>query len=300
MAPYLQPVLIYNPKAGKVQRNSGRLIERTTEALARANIAPKLLPTTASGHATALAREAVAGGADLVLVLGGDGTINEVANGMVNSAVPLGVLPGGTANVLAMELGLGSSAERAAQRLNRCVKKKISLGKMTRSDGTSRHFLLMGGVGLDAAIVNAVDPALKAKTGKFAYWVAGLARFTQTIEQFTVKVAGIEKQCGFALAARVRNYGGDLEIAKGASLLKDDFEVVLFEGSHPLRYAGYMLAVGIRCVQVLPGVQTVRASAMEFSGCAPVQIDGEAVGKLPVRFEIEAAALTLLVPPRYK
>ncbi|MEQ1947120.1 MAG: diacylglycerol kinase family protein [Bryobacteraceae bacterium] len=300
MTLYRQPVLIYNPTAGKVQRNSGRLIERTTEALARANIVPELLPTAAAGHATVLAREAIAAGADLVLVLGGDGTINEVANGMVNSSVPLGVLPGGTANVLAMELGLGSSPERAARQLERCVERKISLGKMTRSDGTSRYFLLMGGVGLDAAIVNAVDPALKAKTGKLAYWVAGLGRFTQTIEQFTAKVAGVEKQCGFVLAARVRNYGGDLEIAKGASLLADAFEVVLFEGSHPLRYAGYMLAVGVRCVQVLPGVQTVRATEMEFSGEAPVQIDGEAVGSLPVRFEIVPSALTLLVPPRYK
>ena len=159
--------------AGKIQRDLGRLIERTTEALARANIVPKLLPTAAAGHATTLARDAVADGADLILVLGGDGTINEAANGMVNSDVPLGVLPGGTANVLAMELGLGGRADRAAARLDQCAARRISLGKLVRADGYSRYFLLMGGVGLDATIVNAVIPSLKAKSGKLAYWVAG-------------------------------------------------------------------------------------------------------------------------------
>ncbi len=88
----------------------------------------ELTPTEAAGHATELARDAVAAGADLILVLGGDGTINEVANGMIPSHVPLGVLPGGTANVLANELGLGNSLERAIERLGRCVERRIAVG----------------------------------------------------------------------------------------------------------------------------------------------------------------------------
>ena len=77
------------------------------------------------------------------------------------------------------------------------------------------------GVGLDATIVNAVIPSLKAKTGKLAYWVAGLGQFFSTVENFTANVEGNARKCGFLLASRVRNYGGDLEIAKGASLLSD-------------------------------------------------------------------------------
>jgi diacylglycerol kinase (ATP) len=273
--------------------------------LARANIAPRLLPTDSAGHATELARDAVARGADLILVLGGDGTINEVVNGIANTAAVLGVLPGGTANVLSMELGLGSRLERAAERLARCVERKISLGKLVHADGSSRYFLLMGGVGLDASIVNVVDPGLKARTGKLAYWLAGLSKIADRVEQFTARIDGIEMRCGFALVSRVRNYGGDLEIASGASLLSDEFEIVLFEGSHPLRYSGYMLGVGARCVQLLPGVNTLRAKAAEFCAGAslkgiPVQIDGESEGLLPARFEIAPAALTLLVPETYK
>src|ERR1700732_3967233 len=121
IATYQRPVLIYNPLAGKLRGNPERILPRTTEALARANgflaTPPQLIPTMESGHATDLARDAVAQGADLVLTLGGDGTINEVANGLALTSVPMGILPAGTANVLAMEIGLGSSLERATARL---------------------------------------------------------------------------------------------------------------------------------------------------------------------------------------
>jgi len=235
-----------------------------------------------------------------VLVLGGDGTFNEAANGMVGSAVPMAILPGGTANVLAMELGLGSGVERAAQKLATSLEKRISIGRISYPDGAQRHFFMMGGVGLDAAIVRGVHPGLKARAGKLAYWVAGLSRFAQPVEQFEACVSGQPGRFGFALASRVRNYGGDLEIASGSSLLSDEFEVVLFRGSNPLRYAAYMLAVGMRKVQAMPGVTTVRATSLEFAEGAHIQIDGEYAGRTPARFEIVPDALTLLVPENYR
>lgn len=266
----------------------------------RSNIAPKLLPTDSAGHATELARDAVAAGADLVLVLGGDGTINEVVNGIANSTAVLGVLPGGTANVLATELGLGSQLERAAERLGGCVQRRVALGKLISADGAARFFLMMAGVGLDATIVAAVNPGLKAKAGKLAYYAAGIGQIANRVEQFDARTNGTCIRCGFALLARVRNYGGDLEIARGASLLSDDFEIVLFEGSSALRYAVYFLGVGARCAHMLPGVHTLRAKDADLSGDALVQIDGETAGRLPVRFEIAPAALSLLVPPQYR
>src|SRR5580693_8216876 len=141
---YRQPVLIYNPYAGKIRRKPGTL-QRTTAALARANVNPRVVATNAAGHATLLARQAVEQGADLVLVLGGDGTINEVANGLAYSDVALGVLPAGTANVLAMELGLGSNLDRAAERLARSSPRRVALGRITCADGDSRYFLCMAG-----------------------------------------------------------------------------------------------------------------------------------------------------------
>lgn len=280
---------------------------------------PRILATDAAGHATELAREAVEQGADLVLVLGGDGTINEAANGLAYCGVPLGVLPAGTANVLSMELGLGSHLGPAIERLTQCLPQRIAMGKFTACGAQPRYFLCMAGAGLDAKVVSQIDPALKDRTGKLAYWTAGLAQVVSAMEQLDVRIPcdgvpghdvpdhgvpnGVKEQtlrCGFLLVSRVRNYGGDLEIASGASLRRADFEVVLFEGSNPLRYAGYMLGVLLKQVQHMGGVRTMSARSIEILSPTHLQIDGEYAGHKPARMEIAPDALTLLMPSAYR
>jgi diacylglycerol kinase (ATP) len=268
--------------------------------LKSASLEPRLLATGAPGHATVLARQAIAEGADLVLVLGGDGTINEAANAMIHSGVPLGVLPAGTANVLAMELGLGSRMTQAIGRLTGAVERRVTVGRLVDARGAPRHFVSMGGVGLDATIVYHLNARLKEATGKLAYWLTGFSRVASRVGQFDACVDGKAYRCGFALVSRVRNYGGDLEIARGASLLAGDFEMVLFEGSNPLRYARYLLGVGTGRVQTMRGVHTLRGTCAEFSGDAHLQVDGEYAGRLPARFDAVPDALTLLVPPAYR
>jgi YegS/Rv2252/BmrU family lipid kinase len=242
-------------------------------------------------------------GADLILVLGGDGTMNEVVNGMAHSSATLGVLPGGTANVFAMETGLGSHLKRATQRLTESEPKRIALGRFTNRD-VQRYFVLMGGAGFDAEVVLGVNAKLKAKTGKFAYWVAGFAKTFSTVAQFETRVNGshpeMRKQAGFVLVSRVRNYGGDMEIARRASLLRDDFQVVMLEGSLALRYASYLLSVRANALSLLPGVTDVHTESVECSADVPVQLDGEYVGRTPGRFEIVPDALTVLLPSGYR
>lgn len=298
IAKYRQPVLIYNPAAGRFRRNPQRTLQRSTDALARASLTPRLAPTSAPGDATRLAAQAIDQGADLILVLGGDGTINEAVNGMVHSRVPLGILPAGTANVLSMELGLGSNIDHAIERLQSAVERRVAAGKLI--NGETRHFLAMGGAGLDAKIVYDLNPTLKALTGKVAYWLGGFGHVTQSVRNFDVRINGDRYRCGFALASRVRNYGGDLEIASGASLLKDDFEVVLFEGTNPLRYLLYMTGVGLKQAQKMSGVHTVHAREIELAGDVHVQIDGEYAGRIPARIEIVPDALTILAPAVYR
>lgn len=298
IASFRQPVLIYNPTAGALRRNPQVILQRTIAALAQGGLSPHHLATSEPGHAESLAREAVAQGADLILVLGGDGTIHEVVQGLAFTNVPLGILPGGTANVLAMELGLGSRLERAASRLAAFEPGPVALGRITGSFG-SRYFLLMSGAGLDAVIVYHVSAGLKNAAGKLAYWAAGLGRFVNHVDQLQVKVNSQVHQCGFALISRVRNYGGDLEIASGASLRSDEFEVVLFEGSNPLRYAWYMLGVAAKRVQGMRGVRTFRTGHIDILTAAPVQVDGEYLGRLAVSIEIVPGALHLLLPPAH-
>ncbi len=296
---YRNAILIYNPVAGKLRRDQARFIERTKGALAKAGVRPEFWPTSEAGEATALARKAVDDGVDLILVAGGDGTINEVANGMIGSKVPLAILPAGTANVLSMELGLGGNLERAAERLARCEPSRVAVGRLDGTQG-ARHFLLMTGVGLDARIVNEVHSGLKARTGKFAYWVAGFLQMRRLVDQFDIVLDGDTIRCGFALISRVRNYGGDLEIATGASLRSDEFEVVVMRGSVPLRFSIHMVAAFAGLAKKMPGVSVHRVKRVTVSGSAQVQVDGEHAGWIPASVQIVPDALTLMMPPAYR
>jgi len=261
-------------------------------------------PTTGPGTAGGIAREHIARGADLVVVAGGDGTINETAEGMVHSQVPLGILPGGTANVLAMELKLGSRLERAAERLEDSRPRRISLGRVTfGGGGAPRHFLLMAGVGLDAHIVYHVSLPLKARAGKMAYWVAGWSLIGRRLPQIRVDSGGRQHECSFALLTKVRNYGGDFEIAREVTLLEDRFEMVLFEGQSSTRYVKYLAGLALGRLKGMQGVTMLRTAGAALS-CPEgqrvfLQIDGEAAGYLPAEVSVVPDALTLLVPPEY-
>ena len=260
------------------------------------------IPTTGPCTAGEIARDAVNRGADLILAAGGDGTINEVVNGMVHSDVPLGILPAGTANVLANELALGNTMERAAATLSHCVTERVALGHLSlESPATSRYFLLMAGAGLDAEIVFDLDLNLKSKLGKAAYWIGGFRKLGRRLREFTVEAEGREFRVSFALASRVRNYGGDLEIARSISLLDDQFELVLFEGSSSVRFLKYLMGVAVRRHHQMSGITILRTRRADFSILNDrdihLQVDGEYVGLAPGRVEIVPAALTLLTPP---
>jgi YegS/Rv2252/BmrU family lipid kinase len=251
-----------------------------------------------------IARRCIAEGSDLILVAGGDGTINEVVEGMSGSRVPLGILPGGTANVLANELGLNSGLMNAADKLPTCQPRRVPVGKLAHNGGHSgRHFLLMAGAGLDAHIVLQVDPVLKARFGKLAYWAAGMPEFLRTLEQFQVEVDGTSHLCSFALITKVRNYGGDFEIARQVRVHDEEFEVVLFEGQNPWRYLIYLTGVAMRQTALVPGVRVLRArdvKLMPINGDhVHLQVDGEYAGQLPAHVSVVPDALTLLVPSTY-
>jgi YegS/Rv2252/BmrU family lipid kinase len=300
---YRRAILIYNPRAGRFVRGGAALLDEAYAALLSNGLAVELRPTTGPRAATGMALRAIEEGADLVIAAGGDGTVNEVVEGLAGSAVPLAVLPAGTANVLAMETGMGSDVVKAASRLSDCVPCRISVGRITAAEQNTRHFLLMAGAGLDAHIVYHLDAALKSRTGKFAYWVGGMKVIGRELPEFLVSANGDSYSCSFALVSKVRNYGGDFQIACDANLLDDCFEVVLFQGSTSLRYLKYLAGVAVRRVAGMRGVTVLRATRVELS-CPEdariyVQIDGEFAGRLPATVEVAPDALTLLLPQAY-
>jgi len=262
------------------------------------------VPTTGPRTAGDIARGHIESGADLIVAAGGDGVINEIVEGMVGSEAPLAILPGGTANVLATEMKLGRDLRRAAERIDECTPRRISVGRLTCDGGrVTRHFLLMAGAGLDAHIVYHVSGPLKARAGKFAYWVAGWSLVGRRLPQIRVEAADKTFECSFALLSKVRNYGGDFEIAREATLFENQFEVVLFQGRSSTPYVKYLAAVALRRLAGVKGVTVFRADHVTLSGPADrrvyVQIDGEFAGHLPAEVRILPDAVTLLIPPEY-
>jgi diacylglycerol kinase (ATP) len=257
-------------------------------------------PTPGAGTAAALAREAVAADADLILAFGGDGTINEVAEGLIGSQVPLGIIPGGTANVLASELQLGSKPESVARRIVDWKPRRIAAGRVQCAGVPPRHFLAMAGVGLDAHIVYKMSADTKKKWGKLAYWAGGFGQLSRTLEEFDVEVDGLGHRASFALVTKVRNYGGDLQIARSVSILDDRFEIVLFAGRSSAVYLKYFTGVAVNQLDGMRGVTILRARKACFRAEAGdrvyVQIDGEYAGHLPGEVELAPDTLTLLMP----
>jgi diacylglycerol kinase (ATP) len=279
-------------------------VEDAVIALTKNGHSVTVAPTTGPATAGAIAREHISRGADLILAAGGDGTINEVADGMMHSTVPLGILPAGTANVLAMEMRLGVKMLPAVERLEQSVPRRISVGHLTCDGGkTSRYFLLMAGVGLDAHVVYHINGPLKAKTGKFAYWVAGWSLLGRQLAQMELEVAGQKRPCSFVLLSKVKNYGGDFEIAREVTLFDDRFEAIVFEGRSSIAYVKYFAGMAINRLAGMKGVTVLRTDCARITAAprsrAYVQVDGEYAGHLPVEIRVVPDALTLMVPPSY-
>ena len=294
--------LIYNPAARGLLRRP-HLLQRSIAVLEGQGLEPNLIATTGPGSAAGQARQEIDDGCDLIVVAGGDGTINDAANGMLDTDVPLAIIPGGTANVLAKELGLPLHAVRAASEISRLKSCRIAAGLLRAKGPGRRCFLCMAGAGLDAEIIYRLDLHLKAAAGKFAYYAGGLGQVLRPLREFEVKVDGKKFEASFVLISRVRNYGGDLEIARNASLLRDDFEVVLFRGRFGAQYLRYLAGVLLRSAHRMKGCTVLRADSVtceQPQGPAVfVQMDGELAGELPISAEVMADALTLLVPGKF-
>lgn len=292
----MQTTIVFNPEAGRLRRDK-RALSRAVAVLRKHGDDVELRPTPGPGTAGDVVRQAIAGGTERVLVAGGDGTLNEALGGLIGSEIPLGLLPAGTANVLATECGLGRNPQEGAERLVTCEAVPISVGRLETAAGT-RHFLCMAGVGLDAAIVRRVSPEVKRRLGKLSYWVGGFGMLGRRLPEFEVRMNGTIARASYALFSRVRNYGGDLEIARHAELRDDRMGVVLFAGGSSIPYLKYFGGVLLNRLDGMTGVTVAHATEAEIPDVAPIQVDGEDAGDGPARIGLEAGAIRVLLPRR--
>jgi diacylglycerol kinase family enzyme len=262
-----------------------------------------------------LARDAVAKGVDVVLVCGGDGTINEVINGLALSQVPLGILPGGTANIVARELHIPLNPVRAARELPRWTPHRIALGRAHWEEAQAstpngeltphaccRHYISVAGIGYDAEIVYKLSAWLKDKLGVTGYVMEAIRQLPfYSFPRFSCRLDGIERQGTFAVIHRTRLYAGWLHLAPTAGLFQPRFAMCSFPSRSPWRYLHYALAVLARRHLRLNGVSLdhcteVVCTPVDTSAPIRFELDGELAGVIPATFEIVPDALTVLVP----
>ncbi len=266
-----------------------------------------LVPTEGPDHATELARDAAASGCDLVAVLGGDGTVNEVVQGLAGrSETSLLVLPGGTANVLVRELGLPTSPHAVAGLLPILQQRTIRLGLAESTGGYKRYFLLMCGAGLDAAIAARTTPPMKRKFGQAAFWWCGAQQAVRPFPTVRVVVGDREPADGpssLVVVSKSRTYGGGLVFTPKANLLAEQLEVARFTGTNPVRYCGYLVAGICAATSWWPGIFHDACVDLRLESTddarVPFQLDGEVAGELPVRVSASSVSLRLLLPAAY-
>ena len=282
--------VVYNPASGGYRP---RTLERILRTLQEGGIRSTVLATEYPGHAVELCQ--AIGDADGVACYSGDGTLNEVATGLIGRNLPLAFLPGGTANVMAHELGLPGDPVRAARLLMKGRPRQVRPG--TVGPGI---FLLMAGIGFDAKAVSLVGPRLKAWAGRGAYVWAGLrALFAPTAD---LRISGAGEPAFTArwvVAARAGRYGGAFVIHPAAGLEAPALGVAAVGAGHVVPFLVANLGCGRSTSRAGRRLLQATRLVVEAGQPVPLQVDGDSWGQAS-RFEIGISSETvpLLFPER--
>ncbi len=285
-------VIIGNPNSGRA--GDRERLKRYAKTLSSGGIGEvEVWNTERPDHATQLANLA---GDKLVIAAGGDGTVNEVVNGLSEGAT-LGIIPLGTANVLARELGLPLKPDEACERIVSGTPGRIDIGVATDHWGRERRFACMAGIGFDAHVVNEVTPRLKRYLKALAFPLAALKVYLQgDLPTLHIVHGDTTYVTQFAIIANGQFYGGDFRTADAASLTTGNFEVVLVDQVSRLLRADVLTSI----LAKRPLDRSMRSfaagelRAKSPGAYVPVQLDGEVWGRLPLSFRIEPAALEVI------
>ena len=298
-------MLIRNPTAGRRRRG---LVDEVVRLVRVEGWTVDLVDTEAMGDARKLAETCNAARYAVIAVAGGDGTINEVVNGLAgrpDAGPALAIVPLGTANVLAHELGLQARAKEVAHTIVAGRELLMRPGEIACGSGSPRCFSLMAGAGFDAKVVAGVTAPLKRRLGRAAYvWRSLIETQRYRPVRYQVEVDGKRYEAASVIVTRARLYAGPYVVAPLAALGEPLLHVCLFERwgrSHTLRFGLALLqgrlprAGGYRVVTGKDVTISVQSDAGE-SGRQPVQIDGDDALSLPVSIALAAGAVRLLQP----
>lgn len=286
--------VIYNPVAGPA---SIRRIDDVRRFFAESSLPHRILETAGPGDAVFLARAAAAAGADTVVAVGGDGTINEVANGLAGSRTRMAIVPHGTGNVFARELDLPASPEGCLALLTRGKTIEFRLAR-----AQDRYFALLASAGFDAEVVERVTSRWKNRLGVPAYVLAGLRHLFRPQPSLWLEFPGRERMEAQAVVlCRARKYAGGVRMAPDADLADDALHVVVL--ARMGRAALLMFTLDALRGRHLSSrnvrYRVTRSLWVRSRIPSAAQVDGEYMGPLPVRFEMTDVRLRLVVPEGY-
>jgi diacylglycerol kinase family enzyme len=270
-------MIVFNPVAG---RRRAALLWRVLDVLVANGVRLDVAETRCSGDAACLAREAAARGETMVVAAGGDGTIAEVASGLLGTGVRLGVIPLGTANVLAHELGLPFSPKAVAAALAFGRTTTLWPGLATSTHG-SRLFVQMLGVGFDAHVVKRVSFPMKKLLGKGAYVLRSMAELTRySYPPIRVRLDEVETQTASVIVSKGRLYGGRFRLGTDALPGEPGFSVIMFDRGGLGSAVMYGTALPLNLLGHAPGIRRVRANRVDFISNEPLpaQTDGDPFG----------------------
>jgi YegS/Rv2252/BmrU family lipid kinase len=314
--------LIYNPASGQHSARRAAVMDDVLAVLRRAGVEAEAWETQAAGSAGTLALEAVRRGCDTIIACGGDGTVHEILQCLVGTPVALGVVPFGTANALAADLGLSNgliaNSLKAVEMLLAAKPVRVPVGRIFYRDAEgaerSRYFTVAAGVGADALFLSRLDARLKRRLGYLLYLVEALrvwATHSFPLFQAVIVRQGSRsrqvEEVSQVLAVRIRNFGGVLHnLAPGATLRKEHLRLLAFKTRRRSHYLRFLMAVVFKRQTSSERVELLDAVSVECrhlegsSARVFVEADGELLGSLPVRIEMVPQALTLLTPPHAK
>jgi YegS/Rv2252/BmrU family lipid kinase len=294
--PGARALIVFNPNAGRADQLSQELLA-CRSILEAGGWSIELTPTSSPGDGTRIARDAADLGYDLVIAAGGDGTIHEVVNGLAGSQTALGALPVGTVNVWAREIGLSLQPRTAAEALLSSRVCPIDLGR-----AGNRYFLLMAGVGFDAAVVNEVRSGEKRRFGALAYVFRAFElafRFRGTRVRLTIDGKRLRRRTILIVLGNSQLYAGVLKITARASIDDGLLDVCLIKDDSLLKAPLRLVSIWLRRHTLDPQIEYrhARSIRIESRRPLPVQVDGENIGTTPITVECVPSALYALLPP---
>lgn len=287
-------VIIFNPSAGA--RRRARL-HAALDLFYGLGVQFQLMETTARGDAEKFARLAAEENG-IVVAAGGDGTIAEVAAGLVGTQAMLGILPLGTANVFALEMSVPLNPREAARALLMGRSTSVYPGILKRGSLKDRLFIQMVGVGLDSVVVHHLPLGLKRVFGKGAYVLQTLRDLTSyPFRTFRAQIDGNEVAASGLIVTKGRYYAGRFQIAPQANPRDSHFHVVSLQQNHFVDALKHATALGLGQLPYLSSISLQRGHDIQVFGAdLPVQADGDDAGCLPIHIVPFTQPLRVVVP----